>query len=226
VDLEKLEKMAKVVLNDLSSCSDPSVSIRSNDTFTVEFRNLMNVALQCLPAHEHLFTSAYNRVGEIYGLRIHRAVQIIEHLLEIIEIEKAGIEKTHEGMIFETAEEKMKQVGLSFRRGDYVSAFHNLNTVLELVLKDKLGIPTTITSINTSTIIDILIKHKVDCYLYFAEAKKHVLMIDNKIKHQSYSPSKTECINGIRAIEDLVSKLRDRDIEIIEDVKDKIFEGL
>ena len=128
--------------------------------------------------------------------------------------------------IFESAEEKIKQASLSFRNNEYTSTFHNLNTALELVLKDKIGIPTTITKINTSRIIDILFKHKVKPYLYLVEARKHVLLIDNKIKDQGYSPSKIDSINGIKAMEELISKLRGKEIKLTEEIRNKIYQGL
>jgi hypothetical protein len=95
-----------------------------------------------------------------------------------------------------------------------------------LVLKDKLGIPMTITKINTSNIIDILIKHKIEPYLYLAETRKHILLIDNKIKHQGFSPSKADCINAIKAMEELIFRLKNKEIELNEDIKSKIYEGL
>jgi len=84
----------------------------------------------------------------------------------------------------------------------------------------KVGIPTTITKINTPKIIDVLVKHKVEPYLYLAEAKKRIVMIDNKIKHQGYLPSKIDCIHGIKAMEEVISKFRTKEI------KNKIYEGL
>jgi len=113
-----------------------------------------------------------------------------------------------------------------FGKEDYSSVVHNLNTVLELVLKDKVGIPTTITKINTSTIIDILVKEKVEPHLYLVEAKKHVLRIDNKIKHQSYSPSKIDCINAIKVMEELISRLRGKELKLSEETRNKIYQAL
>jgi hypothetical protein len=117
----------------------------------------------------------------------------------------------------------MKQSGICYQNEDYPSVFHCLNTAFELILKDKLIIPLTISKINTSNIVDILVKEKVGCYLYLAEAKKHVLTIDNKIKHQAYAPSKVDCITAIKAMEDLIDKLRDTKIELTAEIKNKIY---
>lgn len=120
----------------------------------------------------------------------------------------------------------MKQTGLSFRKEDYASAFHNLNTALELILKDKCGIPTTITDINTSNVIELLVKYKIEPYAHFSESRKRVTDVANRVKHQAYVPSKKEAIFGIKAMEELISQLRDKEIKLTNEIKEKIFQGL
>jgi HEPN domain-containing protein len=183
----------------------------------------MAIALESLPEHRELFQAAYKKASGLDALEVN---SIIGHLLEILEMEKISQVKIGETKIFESAEEKLKQAGISFRKEDYTSAIHNLNTALELILKDKVGIPSTITGINTSNVIDLLTKYKVKPHLYLEEARKHVLLIDNKIKHNAYSPSKPDCINGIKAMEELIAKLRNTDLELTEEIKNKIYEGL
>ena len=206
MNLDKLEKMAKLVLEELES---HNLNYLLTDYASVEasFKDLMQIANQALPEHRELFAIAYQSVkhGE-NGIRSWGAKAVIKNLQKIIEIEKSTNVRIEEMKIFESAEEKMKQAGLSFQNGEFPSTFHNLNTAFELVLKDKIGIPTTITGINTSNIVEVLIKHKVEPYLYFQEVKKRVTEIDNKIKHQGYSPSKIDAINGIKAMEYLISK--------------------
>ena len=225
MDLEKLEKMAKLILEKLSHYGSQG-NIHDYVELRGEFRNLMKVASGVLREHTELFSYAYGSSNDPYGIDIDEARGIINHLLQIIEIEKISVKKVKELKIFEGAEEKLKQAGLSFRKEDYTSTFGNLNTALELVLKDKIGIPSTITSVNTSNIMDILTKHKVEPYLYLEEVRKHVLVIDNKIKHQGYCPSKIDCINGIKAMEELIAKLRNTDMKLTEEIRNKIYEGL
>jgi HEPN domain-containing protein len=223
MDLEKLEKMAQLVLAELGSSYS---SLSYYPKLEASFKNLMQIANQALPEHRELFSVAYTSVDRAHNdLDVQEAKSIIRHLLKIIEIEKRSDAKVKEMKIFESAEEKMKKAGLSFHNGDFCSAFHSLNTAFELVLKDKIGIPTTITGINTANIVEILVKHKVEP-LYFKEVKKRVTEIDNKIKHQGYSPSKIDAINGIKAMEDLISRLRDKELNLTDEVKNKICEGL
>lgn len=232
MDLEKLEKLALLVLSDLEEMrgiGSGSNNLRYYSSTEAKFRNLLSLASQTLPEHGELYRAAYIRINAPRysdDLTINAAKMLVDHLIEIIQIERTSQIKIKEMKIFESAEDKLKEAGVCFRKDDYPSTFHSLNTSLELVMKDKIGIPTTITSINTSKIIDILVKEKIESYLYFIEVKKHVLAIDNKVKHVGYTPSKIECINGMKAMEDLISKLRDKEIEMTEDVRNKIFEGL
>ena len=93
-------------------------------------------------------------------------------------------------------------------------------------MKDKCGIPTTLTEINTSNIIDLLVKYKVEPYSHFGEARKRVTEIANRVKHQGYVPSKNEAILGIKAMEELISGLRDKEIKLTDEIKNKIYQGL
>jgi len=222
MDLEKLEKMVQLVLKDLSYYDSYS-DMKYHPELEAEIKNLMKVSSKTLPDHQDFF---YNVYKSVHFFNIRQTCSAIKHFLEILEIEKASESKIKEMKIFESAEDKMKQAGLCLRKDDYTSSFHNLNTALELVLKDRLGIPTTITKINTSKIIDILVKHKVEPYLYLSEAKKRVLVIDNKIKHQGYAPTKIDCINAIKGMEELISKLREKEIKLTEEIRNKIYQGL
>ena len=236
MDLEKLEEFAGLVLQDLNEYSrrdngfgTPQILhvLKYVETLAAKVKNLLVVSKETMSEHHEFFDSVYKDiVDKNSDFKVSDAIFAVEHILAILEMEKSSMSKIKEMKIFESAEEKMKQAALSFRKEDYPSTFHNLNTALELVLKDKFGIPTTFTKINTSNIIDVLVKHKVEQYLYLTEARKRVLIIDNKIKHQGYSPSKIDCINGIKAMEELISKLRDKEIKLTEEIKNKIYEGL
>ena len=235
MNLDSLEQLANLVLKDLKTFSSNDYIV-SHLHVRLEMKNLMLNAAQVLPDHRSFFMSAYQEINETHmspttlqvttGISIHTATEIVTHLLKILGLEKSTIEKTKLLKIFDSVDEKMNQANICFQNGDYSSTFHNLNTTLELVLKEKVGIPTTITKINTSNIIDILAKYKVEPYRYLVEARKYVLTIDNKIKHQGFSPSKIDCINGIKAMEELINKLRNTNLVLSEEICTKIFEGL
>jgi HEPN domain-containing protein len=223
MDLETLEKLARSLQEKLSGFRERSVDVRIYRATQAKLRNLLVISSKAFSEYDAFFKSV---ASDLETLDTHDSLETVEHILEILEIEKSSEAKIKGMKIFEGAEDKMKQAGLSFRKDDYPPTFHNLNTALELVLKDRLGIPTTITKINTSKIIDILVKHKVEPYLYLKEVKKRVLVIDNKIKHQGYSPSKIDCINGIKVMEELISRLRDKKIKLTEEIRNEIYRGL
>lgn len=227
MDLDTLDKTIDIVLRNLSNKT--SGSFDRNDALSYEVLNVFNIASLVLKEHKTFFnsmsTAISNRINFGYPFSVSEAISALNHIKQIIKLERDSEEKVKEIKIFEGANEKLKQAGLSFSVGDYSSTFNNLNTALELALKDKLCIPITITGINTSNIIEILIKYKVEPHLYLAEAKKHIVLIDNKIKHQGYSPTKVDCINAIGAMEGLMARLKG-EIVLIDEVKQKIYEGL
>lgn len=236
MDLDSLEELANLILKDLIALPR-NTHLSSYPHLQMEMKNLMMNAAGVLPDHKGFSMYAMREMDQMHvasdtlnvscvGLSIYSTIGVVEHLLKIMNIEKVSKEKTKLLKIFDSADEKMKQAGLCFHTEDYPSVFHNLNTALELVLKDKLGIPTTIKAINTSNLIDILAKYKIDHYLYLIEARKYVLTIDNKSKHQGFSPSKIDCINGIKAMEELISKLRDTNLKLSEEIRNKLLEGL
>ena len=226
MELNKLEKLARLVLLELTNYTQ-SDYLRHKKTMIARIQNILSVSNKTLPDHHTFFKRTFTEIDEPYShFAISDAVSVIQHLLNIIDIEKSSEIKIKEDKIFEGAEDKIKQASTSFRKGDYSSVFHTLNTALELVLKDKVEIPTTLTGINTSNVIELLVKEKADCYQYFDEAKKRITLIDNKIKHTGYSPSQPECITALKAMQDLTFKLKNKEIKISEELGTKIFESL
>ena len=231
MELEKFEKMVGIVLRDLSekmrsATTSDSKKIYHYPLLRAKTSDLISIASKMLPDHQEFFDSVQFSLKYSPVFDLHDASSSLGHILKILEVEKAGETKIKEMKIFEGAEEKMKQAGLSFRKDDYSSTFNNLNTALELILKDKCGIPTTITNINTSNVIDLLVKYKVEPYAHFAEARKRVSEVANRVKHQGYVPSKTEAILGIKAMEELISKLRGKEIKLTKEIRNKIYQGL
>lgn len=242
MNLEKLERMVDIVLRDLEVEDrkrepkrdsygyvkhKPTKELRFIPQMEARVKNLMNLAIKVLPDHQDLFTVTYGKINAKYSqLTTSDAISVLKHLQEIIQIEKTSEAKIEAMKIFESVEEKMKQVNLAFRKEEYNSCFNNLNTALELVLKEKLRIPLTITKVNTAKIVDILVKHRIEPYLYLSEAKKHITDIANKIKHSAYVPSKSDCISAIKAMEELFAQTKTTTMELPEEVRKKIYEGL
>ena len=61
---------------------------------------------------------------------------------------------------------------------------------------------------------------------YFGEAKKHVLDMDNQIKHRGYTPSKIECIFAIKIMEELCQNLEGYQLTLTDEITKKIYSGI
>jgi hypothetical protein len=89
MDLEKLEKMAKLFLNETPYGHSLLVY---NSAFAVKFGNLMQVASHVLPDHQALFISAVSKINSSFTLS--DAVSITKRLLDILETEKYRARQT------------------------------------------------------------------------------------------------------------------------------------
>jgi len=229
MNIKQFEKLVKSVKREAEvfNLGYGTKDINNSPVLFAKVKNILNHSLKFLPEHKIFLETAWEkRNGHLSCFDAATAISTLDYILELLKLEKTVESKIVEMKIFESGNKKIKQAALSFKKDDYISAINNLNTALELVLKDKLEIPTTITKINTSKIIDICVKHKVGPYAYLSEAKKHICLVDNKTKHQGYAPSKIDCINGIKVMEELVSKLKGKEIKLSGELRDKIYAGV
>ena len=222
----KLRIMTQNLLSELNEHSDRSVF---NDYILVKsrileakFKNILTLAKKQIPALE-VFVETLNRK---YHPQFDEAIQSCTYILEILDIEDAIEKDIEKGDIFQGAKDKLKEASLCFKREDYSGTINNLNTCLELLLKEKFNIPTTIKRINTAKIIEIAIKYKVGPIKYFGEVKKHVLDMDNQIKHIGYTPSKIECIFAIKSMEELCQNLEGYPLTLTDEITKKIYSGI
>ena len=75
MDLEKLDKMAMLILGELP---DSSYEIRLYSSVAIKFRNLMVVVSRSLPEHKELFKAAYEQISYPYsGLKVKEASSIV-----------------------------------------------------------------------------------------------------------------------------------------------------
>jgi hypothetical protein len=224
MDLDKLEKLAQLVLKGFPQYT---TELKYHPDAFAKFNNLMTIANDVMPEYNTLFCTSIKNSA---NTPCDDAITVIEHLLQLIKLERDSFDmakvSAKDTKIFDNVEEKLKQGVSHFKREDYVSTFNNLNSAFELIVKDKVGIPSTIPNINTANIIEVLVKYKMEPYLYLNEVRKRVIDIDNKVKHQGYSPSKIDAINGIKAMEDLIGQLKDRELILSNEVRAKICEGL
>jgi hypothetical protein len=187
--------------------------------------DLLFNARDILPDHEVYLSNLYRNYEGAVVLRYGDAITAMEYIERLFAIGDE-LDEVKERKFLQDAKDKLKEAGLSFEHEDYSSVINNLNTATELALKDELDIPNTISKINTRKILDICISEKIGPIDYLKELIKHVLEIDNKVKHQGYSPDKIDCINAITAVEEFLKKANKYPLKMNDVVKKKIFSGL
>jgi hypothetical protein len=91
MNITALAQLATTVQADLEAFN---LSFNLISYSTLEFQNLMNVACDLLPEHKTFFTGALTKIQQsrfsTVKFTVYDAISIIEHLLKIIEIEKAA----------------------------------------------------------------------------------------------------------------------------------------
>jgi hypothetical protein len=187
----------------------------------------LNIAFHILPDHVEYVKKTNLIIHEKYSRFSSNDVRyMLSHILYLIDLEQSSKEKLKDFKIFDTAYDKIEFAGECLRNEDFSGVFNNLNTALELILKDKVDVPSTLKGINTANILEILVSEKVKAYQFLDEAKKRVVFISNEIKHHAYSPTQIDAIRAIRIMEELMKRIKDVNWELSEAVQNKIFKNL
>jgi len=196
----------------------------AGESICFEYLNFLTLGRRLLPDFEAYFMMAiqsWNRTTYKYA---SDARKVVEYVLKVLDLQVDANIEASEVRLFDSAHDKVQASALSFKSGDYDSSFNNLNSALELMLKEALGIPTTIASINTSNIIDVCVKEGIGPVEYLKQVKKLIVVpIDNKVKHQGYKADKIEALNAQKAVEDLEHQLRNEGVSLTREQRDKIF---
>ncbi len=240
---DKLEKLGEGLLSELEKKLRNENALRSlspyppQDKFGIlairnvalyaKIANFVNLAEKSIPNDTFLKTAWMN--WQIGGGDTEEAVAIVKHTMELIGFEKEIRAKIEAGKLFDTAHDKLEQATKIFQEGDekkYPSVLDSLNSALELMLKDKLEIPVTLTNVNTAKIVDILVSNNIGPTMYLSEAKRHISSIDNQTKHEAYRPTKVDCIKALKAAIDLETKLKNVEIKLNDEVRNKIYAGI
>jgi hypothetical protein len=222
---EKLVKLIDVLHEELKKSYGP-YNLYMTTEQKARLTDLLSNVKPILKDHNYYLSTIIKNCETGYITRLNEASKIIGYISTLIKIHSEYDEIKEEYRILQGAKEKLKEAGISFENNDYDSVINNLNTAIELALKDELDIPTTISKINTRKLLDICISDNIGPVDYLKEIVKHVLEIDNKTKHQGYKPSKLDCINAIASVEGFLNKVNKYPFKINESVKAKIFSGI
>ena len=220
-NLEKLKDIVSFVKGNLKTVQDKDGHM--NDTGTSQISDIVTIAESLFPLNAMFFRKVNARLSSNRILTGKEAQSILEYVDNLMGIEKKFLNHMRDRKIFESARDKLDQAIASLKNSDYPSVLNNLNTSLELTLKDTCNIPATLSQINTGRIIDLLTARNVGPVDYLKEVKRLVLSLDNKTKHQGYTPSKVDSINAIKALDDLNDRLKQTTIEITEELRREIY---
>lgn len=197
--------------------------ISGNLVLNTKFDYILNIAKEQMPNMEFFIRTMQNRP---FDFTVSDAFKCCTHLIEMLDIEDTFKINIEQGNIFQGARDKLDEASVCYRNDEYVGTINNLNTCLELLLKEKFRIPTTIKGINTAKIIELAVKYDLGPIKFFEQARKHVTDIDNKIKHVGYAPSKSDTIHAIKSMEELSKELENCSIELEEEIINKIYSGI
>lgn len=221
MDIPELKVLINHLREEIIEVNTYSTGEIMNEAVLNKYRNLIVLCGGHLEEHETFLNHSY-------GIRnkkdIFSSLSYLELLFDLVEKQNSKSKKNGSSFLYE-AREKWEQACVAFNRGDYPGVSNNLNTCIELALKDVLDIPTTIKGIKTSNLIDIMIADSVGPVAYLKEVKTHVLM-DNLVKHQGLSPVEYRSGMAIKATDNLLKKLPSNPIALSQATSEKIWKGI
>ncbi len=225
------KEQLKILINDYLKEIDDTDSVMCKSDFGYRYLDILTNARNLLPdnaVYLHSLVSIYtDKSNEYYAHYSLTCSHIKNSLLYVIKLLSVSYPEVIEiKKILEDAQDKLKEAGISFEKEDYPSVISKINTGVELALKDELDIPMTIKKINTRKIIDLCIANNIGPKEYLQELIKHVLDVDNQIKHQGFKPGKIDCVNAISAFEGFIKMVKKYHFEVTDEIRKKIFSGV
>lgn len=133
----------------------------------------------------------------------------------------ASVRNNNEALFY-NLEDLIMKAQQAYTRGEYDEVMNRLNTALEILLKEKLGIPLTKTC-KVANIIEVLVKENVGPMDYLKEAQKNILRIDNQGKHIAYISKQSDSITALKAFGEIRNALEKITIALTEEQKKKIY---
>ena len=199
----------------------------SSGTPYAKYLDFLNETKAKLPRHRTFFDAAiFNLQNNTSFYSFDDAIQAIDYIIDLLLFEEETNKDQTSTRLFKSSEDKMKEAEIAFEKKDWDGCMNNANTALELMLKEKLGIPTTIKKIKTGRIIDYLLEINKGPTPFLKEAKSKILGENNPAKHIAYSPDKSACVYALKALEELERELKSKEINLTEEETNDIFKNL
>ncbi len=204
-----------------------AIELESNSTLYAKYLDFLTEAKGRLSKHNTFFDKTIFQVthnSQYY--KLDDAIEAIDYTVQLLILEEKEEHNRDNLKLFKSVDDKIAEVNAGFKKEDWDGVMNDLNTALELLLKEKLSIPTTITDLHTGWIIDYLVRIKKGPTQFLAEAKNKICKFDNKIKHTGYSADKIVCVDAIKALEDLKKHIEKVQINLTEDETKELYKSI
>jgi hypothetical protein len=203
------------------------IELESSSTLYAKYLDFLTEAKSKLPNHKPFFEKAIFEIthnSQYY--KLSDAVEAVDYTIKLLLWEEKAESNRNNPKLFKSVDDKMAEVNIGFKKEDWDGVMNDLNTALELLLKEKLSIPVTITDMHTGWIIDYLVKINKGPVQFLTEAKNKICKFDNKVKHTGYSADKIDCVTAIKALEDLKKHLENGQINLTGDETKELFKSI
>ena len=147
-----------------------------------------------------------------------------EHCIDLLKIDLTGEKEIQSGNIFLGIDEKLERAQKSVRDGNPEGSFSNFHTIIELLLKDKLGIALNMEDARLGKVIGICIRNNVfeGKNSILEQLDKKACKIDNAIKHKGYNPTATEINDALLITMQAVRVLKNENAKLTPELKEEI----
>lgn len=206
--LKKLESMIKFFEERHSEPRDRPL----NHDERAEFRDVFNFAEDLLPEYSNFISSGIGKSEEAY-IFLNDSLKYMKKLREFIKLKISLEENIEDRKLFLGADEQYRSAIEYFsndkNKNNLGPVFSFLGTAIDLVLKDKLDLPSTLPlkENNVKKMLDIIGKH-TSLGIFCNEIYKNVYDLRSKVGHDGFNPTPKQTINALKLTEDFIRKIK------------------
>ncbi len=195
------EKLAAII-NELTSKIKKGDVYYANQDVKNSFSKLMRTVEDVFPEKklriQELKTKVMARNHGPYGSDILETCREIASFIE----KKKDIK---EGKAFLSSKDLFEKAKVVFRNGDEAYAITLCDSAVEIFLKERFDVPSTIIGAGSVKFLSecMILNIPNGLNLYLNEVKNKVSQMSNQVKHKSYVPNRLDAINALKATEEL-----------------------
>lgn len=220
-----LKLLTKYMKTDCSSWSSTADYYRDYSRVLSQLVILKNCLLNLIPDYKGTVNSEFKMImGKIGSPNDKGIYGFLEHCFDLLEIQNVGEIEIEGGNIYLGVEEKLKRANKSLKDGNIEGLFSNLHTIVEIILKDKLGIALDMDGAKLGKVLGICIRHEVfkGKNNILSQLDKNICKVDNNLKHKGFNPSANQINDAMLIGIQTHRVLKNESPNISEEVKEEI----